>query len=94
MIIILKVNNMNVSIIRYHYLIRILGVLAVLVLIRFSEYHQHMLLLHGIVIFYVTYMSLARFRIGIFKQDILHIYKLMGHSTHEHACHNFFLINL
>jgi hypothetical protein len=46
-----KGEHMNVSVIRYHYLIRILGVLAILVLIGFSEYHQHMGLLYGIVIF-------------------------------------------
>jgi len=67
---------MNISVIRYHYLIRIVGVLALLLLIGFSEYQQYLGLLYLIVIIYMIYMTLARFNVGIFKNNKMHIYNL------------------
>lgn len=67
---------MSRDIIRYHYIIRILGVIAILGLIRFSDYEQNMYILMGLVVFYVAYNTAARFSLFIFKHDKYHVLNL------------------
>lgn len=67
---------MNKDVIRYHYFIRILGVAAVLGLIRFSNYEQNIYILYGLVGFYILYNTAARFSLFFFKYEKYHIMNL------------------
>lgn len=67
---------MSRDVIRYHYVIRILGVIAVLGLIGFSDYEQNIVVLIGLVVFYLSYNTAARFSLFMFKYDDSHILNL------------------
>lgn len=67
---------MNRDFIKYHYLIRIIGVIAIVALIGFSDYNQNMYVLVGLVVFYVLYNTAARFSLFIFKYDKTHVINL------------------
>lgn len=72
---------MNNNVIRYQFIIRLLGVGAIVFLIGYSEYKQHLLLLFLLISIYVCINVIARLRIGVFKENRFHIYNLFFDVT-------------
>lgn len=67
---------MTRDVIRFHYFIRIAGVVAIAALLGFSDYKQNMYVFVGLVVFFLAYNTAARFRLFIFKSDRAHIVNL------------------
>lgn len=67
---------MNNQIIKFHFVIRILGIIGVLSLTGLSDYRENTLYLMLVVLIFVVFAFMAVKRVGVFKKDIAHFHGL------------------